>query len=147
MVPLPPEHIELLMCLRECSGSFRGACFGGVLAVSAKLLRHLVKTWSGLKHAIIESLRNNAYVSGVLYYGGLHETSRDHRAIGRASSPSDRPPADRYSISGRRANSRRGCQIQLSDGNRHTAGISETGCVLDRRRGGHAVCQPSSKSS
>ena len=49
MVPLPPEHIELLMCLRECSGSFRGACFGGVLAVSAKLLRHLVKTWSRLK--------------------------------------------------------------------------------------------------
>lgn len=50
MVPLPLEHIELLMCLRECSGSFRGACFGGMRAVSAKLLRHLVKTWSRLKH-------------------------------------------------------------------------------------------------
>ena len=45
MVPLPPEHIELLMCLRECSGSFRGRMFwwraGGERKAAERLIRIL----------------------------------------------------------------------------------------------------------
>jgi hypothetical protein len=52
MVPLPPEHIELLMCLRECSGSFRGRMFWWRAGGERKAAETFGETWSELKHAI-----------------------------------------------------------------------------------------------
>src|SRR5207244_1708174 len=54
----------------------------------------------------IEYSRNNAYVSAVLYYGGPHQTIRDRRAVGEASSTCDRAPARRHAVSRGRTASR-----------------------------------------
>jgi NitT/TauT family transport system substrate-binding protein len=48
---------------------------------------------------VIEHLGNNAYVSDILHYGGLHETIRERRTVGEASSPGDRAPARRHAVS------------------------------------------------
>jgi hypothetical protein len=51
------------------------------------------------RRPLIESSRNNAYAAHVHHYSGRHETIRDRRAVGKASSPGDRPPAGRDTVS------------------------------------------------